>query len=174
VAIDIGTLGGITLSTPILAYITYENVHSVGQAFQLGTSVLQEFDGVVAITSGPNATGLNYLTATFVNNLLNLSDNGQTGALTAQAPPGANLSFSSDLFTFSPSDVKSMTLGFTGINPTSAGIANHSIESFSANGIGQFEASASVPEPSSWLLATIGGLTVAGYQCARRRSIKPA
>src|SRR5262249_55016253 len=42
VVIDIGTLGGITLSTPILAYITYENVHSVGQAFQLGTSVLQE------------------------------------------------------------------------------------------------------------------------------------
>src|SRR5262249_48603730 len=159
-------------STPILAYITYENVHSVGQAFQLGASVFQEFDGVVAITSGPNASGLNYLTATFANNLLNLSDNGQTGALTAQAPPEANLSFSSDLFTFSSSDVKSMTLGFTGMNPTSAGTANHSIESFSANGIGQFEASASVPEPSSWLLATIGGLTVAGYQCVRRRSIK--
>jgi hypothetical protein len=65
-----------------------------------------------------------------------------------------------------------MTLGFTGIKPMSAGVANHSIASFSANGTGQLEPSASAPEPSSWLMATIGGLTLVGYQCVRRRSIK--
>jgi hypothetical protein len=173
VAIDIGTLGGITLSTPILAFITYENVHSVGQAFPLGTSFFQEFDGTVAITSGPNATGLNYLTATFANNPFNLSDNGQTGALTAQAPPDSNLQYTSDLFTFqsAPPGSRSMTLGYTGINPAIAGVANHSLESFAANGTGQFEATTvSTPEPSSFLLAAIGGLSALGYGYKRRRS----
>jgi hypothetical protein len=172
IAIDIGTLGGITLSTPILAYITYENVHSVGQAFQLGGTVLQEFDGTVAITSGPNATGLNYLTAAFTNNAFSISDNGQTGALTAQAPPDSNLVFTSDLFSFqsAPPASRSMTLGYTGINPSIAGIVNNSIESFVANGTGQFEATMAAPEPSSLLMAMIGGLSALGYGYRRRRS----
>jgi hypothetical protein len=174
VIIDINTLGGVSLSTPILAYITYEDVRSIGAAQQLRGSVFQEFDGTVAITSGPNASGLNYLTATFAHNLFNVSDNGQTGALTAQAPPDSHLRFTSDLFAFQPAPPasRSMTLGYTGTGPATAGIVNQSPESFVANGTGQFEATLFVatPEPSSWLLATIGGSTLLGYGYALRRS----
>jgi hypothetical protein len=129
---------------------------------------LQTFSGEIAFTSGPGATGFNFLTVFFTNAVASGTD-GQN-SLALQGP--TSLTFTSDTPGLPLGAPKSMSLSFSTLNPVLS-IANASMGALGnttmANS-GTFGASA-VPEPSTITLAGLGfgALGLISYLRLRRK-----
>jgi len=168
----IGNIGGTTLGTPLPAFETFINVVSTGTATTASTGEIQQlYSGTIAITSGANNTGGNFLTATFQNAVL--SGTGNAGGLSGSRPP-QNVTFTSNFAAIVPliagNPPENFTIGFSGITPGLT-ITGGTIAGFTARNTGTFDTGpAVVPEPSGIVMAgmaLIGGL---GFGWRRRQS----
>jgi hypothetical protein len=147
-------------NTIIPGFETFLDVHNTSPATLVNNVILEAFTGTVAITSGINDTGINYLTATFTNVGLAGSLSGPnegTGAALSSSEPPSILILTSDLMTIT--NPTSMAIGFTNINPVLSINGDGSIASFTAQNTGTF-AGTTIPEPSSLMLWSIGILMV--------------
>jgi hypothetical protein len=110
-----------------------------------------------------NNTRTNLLTLTFTGQLLGVI-NGRTPQLSSDTGLGAafTVTYSSDFLTFNNSAEKDFSLTFSSWTNTGDGngLAQDLISGFfasaNASGAGTFDGTATVPEPATWLLGTIG------------------
>jgi hypothetical protein len=152
------------LATPIAAFLNF-TVTSIGPAIPVAGFVFQEFSGGFTITSGLGGTGINYLSATFVDFVFGA---GSSLTLSAANPPGTT-SFTSSVIT----DLgipNGIALSFANVNP-SIGISHGSLRSFTSSVSGTFsgtQPSREAPEPGTLALVGLAMLGLAGS--LRRRS----
>jgi hypothetical protein len=173
IPITITTLGGFASTISALEDIS---AHSVGAAtFNPTTGAIsQPFDGTVSFTAG----GINYLTAVFQNLTMtstnNLSGTNKSPAINlGAAQPPQLLTLTSDVLP--PSDLTppvAMSLSMTlnkalTWNSTTGQIT---AGTYKASESGVFTQTTAVPEPSSLLVAGIGGLGLIGYGLSRRKA----
>ena len=138
------------LATPIAAFLNL-SVTSIAPAISVAGFVVQEFSGSFTITSGLGGTGINYLSATFVDFVFGA---GSSLTLSAANPP-ASTAFSSGVI----ADLglpNGISFSFANVNP-SIGISHGSLRSFTSSVSGTFSGTApprEAPEPGS--LALVG------------------
>jgi len=158
------------------AFETFVGVHSTGAATDVGV-VQQKFAGTFKFTSGPGGTGVNFLTATFVDVVFGVSG-GTQATFNASTPPPGNVVFTSDILNFSASTSRSLSLGLSGLTPPLSVSADNSISSFvtSGNGAtaGNFFADhvTFTPEPATLGSAGLAVLASLAYAWRRRCSVK--
>jgi hypothetical protein len=180
VPVTITNLNGVPLLVPIVGFETFVNVHSTAPAtINSSGDATQPFDGTVEITSLAGGLGVNYLTAMFTNITLamhnTLSGTPGTGQLQFKAnEPPESLVFTSAVIT-TLGLPRSMGLTFTNVSPP-VQIANGSLGALgntTMTSAGNFSAGTGgvVPEPSSFLVAGIGGLGLIAYGLRRRRTL---
>jgi hypothetical protein len=118
-------------------------------------------------------TRTNLLTVTFTGQLLGAL-NGKTPQLSSDTGLGFTLSYTSDFLTFD-NNAKDFSMTFSswtslldsgGLETALSGFFN----SATASGAGTFDGgTTAVPEPSTWLLAAMGLMTVLAVQVVRRQ-----
>jgi hypothetical protein len=168
----ITNIGGTLLATPIPAFETFINVVSTGTATNSAGTIEQLFSGTIAITSGPNNTGGNFLTATFTNAVLSGLTGGGSASLVGSRPP-QSVTFTSNFAPIIPliagNPPENFSLSFSNLVPP-LGLTGSTISSFLAQNTGTFATgTAVVPEPSG--IAMAGMAMIAGLGCLgwRRR-----
>lgn len=146
------------------------------QLFSLGGGInlisLNLGPGSLSITE--NGSGANLLTAAFTGAAFSSLQGGQGATLTSSDPP-LGLTFTSDYLMFGGTVSRTMSLGFSSVNPMLALDANNYLRSFSAAGVGTFSSDQipndTVPEPTTMGLMSIGGaLGFVGLYFRKRRS----
>jgi hypothetical protein len=166
--VTISSIGGASVS--INGFLNLAATSS-GTATDSGGLIEQNYNGTFAITQNADGSGINYLSGSFSGFALGFSA-GNVATLTSSDPP-ATISFSSS---YSPSFPLGAPSGasftFSNVSPALSLVGTGSdttIGSFTATGSGTF--SASVPEPSSLILGSIGIVGLAGYGLRRRRAL---
>jgi hypothetical protein len=159
-AVLVTNFNGVPFPFGIAMFETLSAV-STGAATSTGSTITQDFSGIVTFSSLPEGAGTLFLTATFANAVF--SGSGNSGSLNATAP---NVVFTSSQATFGPD--AGMSLGFSNIDALS--VSNGSIASFAAQDSGTF--SAAVPEPSALCLASFAAVigTLAAYGKKRMKN----
>jgi hypothetical protein len=177
IPVQITNIGGTPLGVPIPAFETYINVVSTGTATTSAGQVEQLYSGTIAITSGPNATGGNFLTATFQNALLSGLAGGGSASLVGSRPP-QNVVFTSNFAAIVPliagNPPENFSISFSNINP--AFTAGTTISGFTAQNTGTFATgtTAVIPEPSGVVMAGTAMLVSLGCFGWRRRQSSQA
>lgn len=169
----ITNIGGVTLGTPLPAFETFTNVVSTGTAVNTAGQIDQLYSGTIAITSGANGTGGNFLTTVFTNADLSGPLGGNSASLVGSRPPQGVL-FTSNFAQIVPliagNPPENFSLSFSNLTPGLA-ITGGTIAGFTAQNTGTFATgTAVVPEPSGIVMAgmaLIGGL---GFGWRRRQS----
>jgi hypothetical protein len=161
----------------------FENIsaHSVGAAtFNSGSGTIsQPFDGTVSFTSLPGGAGTNLLTATFTNvSMTNTNNLGGTNTSPAAnlgaAQPPQLLALTSDLLPaseLSPPVTMSISLGLNKALVWDTATGTITPGTYKATETGLFQQANAVPEPSSFLVAGIGGLGLVVYGLRRRKAM---
>jgi hypothetical protein len=169
----ITNIGGTNLATPLPAFETFQNVTSTGTATTTAGTIEQLYSGTIAITAGPNATGGNFLTATFQNAVLSGSTGGGSASLVGSRPP-QNVTFTSNFAAIVPliagNPPENFSISFSNLTPPLA-ISGSTIAGFTGQNTGTFATGTTevIPEPSGLVMA--GMAVIAGLGCCgwRRR-----
>lgn len=164
----IGPGGGVT---PLAGFLNLD-VTASSPLLQAGPALFQEFEGSFSITSGTGGTGVNFLSASFVDLVAGLSG-ASALSLTASNPPDP-LVFTSDVLDVA-NFVQPLALSFSFTDLSSPAAACGGVIKtlcdFSSNVSGNMSATvAAVPEPTSLSLAGAGLLGLAGLFRRRRLS----
>jgi hypothetical protein len=175
--IKITNIGGTLLATPLDAFETFQNVVSTGTATTAAGQIEQLYSGTIAITSGANGTGGNFLTATFQNAILSGLAGGGSASLVGSRPP-QNVLFTSNFAAIvaliAGNPPENFSLSFSNLTPP-LGITGSTISSFLAQNTGTFATgtTAVVPEPSGIVMAgmaMVAGLGGLGWRRRQSRS----
>jgi hypothetical protein len=163
-------VGGSPLGTPIPAFETFIGVTSVGPAISSAGTIEQLYSGAIAITSGPNGTGGNFLTAAFQNASLFGQAGGGAVSLLGSRPP-QSVTFTSNFAAIVPliagNPPENFTIGFSISNLTPGlSLSGTTVAGFTAANAGTF-ATAQIPEPSA--IAAGAMLAALGCRGSRRR-----
>jgi hypothetical protein len=174
IPVVITILGGVTGSIPAVENIT---ANSDGPASYNPTTgaISQPISGTVSFT----APGFDYLTANF-SNVTMVDTNNLTGTnklavagLTAAQPPQL-LALSSTVLPASmlnPPVAMSLSLTLTKAFTWDAKTGSITPGTYKAGETGIFQQLVAIPEPSSFLIAGIGGLGLIGYGLRRRKAM---
>ena len=170
--IKITNIGGTLLATPLDAFETFIDVVSTGTATTSAGTIEQLYSGTIAITSGANNTGGNFLTATFQNAVLSGLTGGGSASLVGSRPPQSVL-FTSNLAAIIPliagDPPENFALSFSNLTPP-LGTTGSTISSFLAQNTGTFATgTAVVPEPSGIVMAGMAMVAGLGGLGWRRR-----
>jgi hypothetical protein len=175
--VAIGTLNGMGQFPTLAAFLTL-TAHNTGPATLTGTDASEPFAGSFTITAGMGGTGFNFLSGTFTDRVHGAVGGGSL-VLSAAQPPAPNMiHFTSDVVGMPLGLPKSVSLsfanltpllGFTGTSGTTGSVGVPGTTKMSVTGT--FGAGiTTIPEPSSFLIAGIGGLGLIGYGLRRRRT----
>jgi hypothetical protein len=177
VPVSITTLNGAGVPAPGIDAILNLSAHNVGAAIgpDAGGNVSESFTGTFSIigTSSP-FLGVNLLSGTFTDAFSGKV--GQSGSASLRVSnPTDMLTFTSALAPFLPTGPPSgMSLSFTNLSQNLV-VVNGSIGAVGNTTMSQsgvFSASThAIPEPSSLLIAGIGGLGLIGYGLRRRKTL---
>jgi hypothetical protein len=182
IPVNITTIGGVQLA-PIVgpggfiaAFETFTTVVSTGAATTSGNTINQPFRGTISFTAGPNGTGFNYLTATFIGGSLSGLTGGGSAGLVASDPPLGNVVYTSQdprvllaLAQLGPAALDNFSLSFSGIvQPPGFSINGTTVAAFTARNTGTFDTNP-VPEPSGLVMAGTAMLASFGFFGWRRR-----
>jgi hypothetical protein len=167
IPILITNIAGAPLGSPLAAFETFVNLSSVGTATSTAGTIEQLYSGTIAITTGANGTGGNFLTASFTNAVLTGLAGGNSASLLDSRPPN-NVTFTSNFAAIVPliagNPPENFSIALTDVNPGLA-MSGSTIASFTAQNAGGF--ATSIPEPATGLaLASI----VVGLGCVRSRA----
>ena len=132
------------------------NATSIGAATLAAGAVTQAFGGSLSIIQG----GFNLLTVNFTD-LLQGSLNGGNPTLQASQPPDVFSGTSNVLDSLKLGQPRGFSFSFSNLSNGGLGINGTSIRSGTADASGTFNATATVPEPTSMLLLGSGLLMVA-------------
>jgi hypothetical protein len=163
VPVLITTLDG--FSVPGLPASMTFSAHNVGTA-SVGPNgnLVEQFTGTFSITAG----SINYLSGTFTDTF---SGKGKTASLTVSNPPDT-LSLTSSIPGMPLNAPSGFSLSFTNLSHTlviahgSIGVVGSTTMNMSGNA-----AASVVPEPSTFVVAAIGGLGLIGYGLRRRKTL---
>jgi hypothetical protein len=182
IPVQISTILGAPVSPTLAAWETFGSttaltpgtgLTSTGPAVTVSGALIQPFSGVIAITSGPEGTGTNFLTAQFTDTFMGTLGANSAG-LTASVPP-ESVVFTSGVPVIqaflAANPNQNLSLGFSGLTPAVAETSG-SLASFQAQNVATFSASpAVVPEPATLGAASLGILASLGYGWRRRRAV---
>jgi len=168
--VSITTIGNVTLP-PILsisAKETFTNVTSIGAATNVNGVISQAFSGVISYLD-PTTPTINYLTITFTGQL-----RGTAGGLTADlsadnSVAGQNVSFTSTdprVIPFLNDPIKNFGITMTGLSAPLA-ISNGTIAGFTSSNEAGNVSTATIPEPTSVVMA--GTAVLVGLGCSKLR-----
>jgi len=169
VAITVTAIGAAN-PVPLPAFLTLDVIAS-SPAISFGPGIFQEFTGSFSITSGTGGTGINFLSADFVDLVAGLSG-ASALSLTASNPPDP-LTFTSDVMDVSKFTTPlALSFSFTDILAPGVQLCGGFIKTlcpFTSNVSGDMSATA-VPEPNSAHLAFagLGLLGATGYLRSRK------
>jgi hypothetical protein len=177
IPVQITNIGGDPVAPPIPAFETFQNVVSTGTATTAGGTVEQLYSGTIAITSGPNATGGNFLTATFQNASLSGFLGGGSASLVGSRPP-QNVTFTSNFAAIIPliagNPPENFSISFSNINPPLS-LSGTTIAGFTAQNSGTFATGdVPIPEPSGIVMASMAMIGSLGCYGWRRRQSSQA
>jgi hypothetical protein len=178
VLVTISELNGLTVSPPIQALLSLSASNIGVPATVSGTTVSEEFSGSFSITSVPPAPAFNFLSGTFTDTVSGTV--GGTKLELGSTSPPLTLHFTSDVPGMPLSTPNALQFAFTNLIPAltftgtpgvNASIGQAGPTTMSVSGNASASPSSVIPEPSSFLIAGIGGLGLIGYGLRRRRTL---
>jgi hypothetical protein len=166
----ITNVGGNTLGTPLAAFETFLNVTSTGTATTTAGTIEQLYSGAIAITSGPNNTGGNFLTASFQNAVLSGLAGGNAASLLNSRPPN-NVTFTSNFAAIIPliagNPPENFSISLTNVFP-GLSVSGSTIAGFTAQNAGSF--ATSIPEPAAGLVTAGMMIVLSCFRSQRQRA----
>lgn len=161
VGITVTAYGGAN-PTPLAAYLNL-SLTADSPLLTLGPALIQEFSGNFSITSNADGTGVNFLSASFVDLVAGL--NGASALTLSASNPPDPLTFTSDVIDVSKFTTPlALTFSFSDVTPAVAACGGiiKTLCPFESNVSGNMSATlAAVPEPASLSLVSLGLLGLA-------------
>jgi hypothetical protein len=156
------------------AFLTLSATSVPGTFTNSAGALSEAFTGSFSITSGPGDTGLNFLSGTFTDTLTG-TVGGVTLSLRVDSTVAGEALHYTSSFPLPLGPPQGMSLSFTNVTPA-VNFFNNSIGVSGTTTMqqsGVFSATTvvpPVPEPSTFVIAGIGGLGLIGYGLRRRRA----
>lgn len=151
---------------PMGIYSALLNISASSSAPVTNTGPQFEQVGWSGFYSFTNA-GINYLTVTFTNAIVDINGSGGSGSMFDTANTNA-VTYTSDILNLAGLSTKDFALGFSAVTPPYQIGQDGYGNPFTSNVAGTF-AGATVPEPSSWAMMVIG-VGMVGFAVRARRA----